>query len=65
MTAPKGKAPKPYKGGDPNFRGNGKLTCQVCGKPYRDHRIGPCPALDLEGGRMTTTKPTYKQRQEK
>jgi len=24
-------------------KGMGKLCCKFCAKPYRDHRLGPCP----------------------
>lgn len=37
-----GRRENPDTWGDPNFAGNGKLTCLVCGLPYRDHRIGAC-----------------------
>jgi hypothetical protein len=30
--------------GDPSFTGNGMLRCRLCGRPYREHRIGRCPA---------------------
>ena len=28
--------------------GNGKLKCQICGRPTRDHSIGRCPEADTD-----------------
>lgn len=28
---------------DQSFSGRGILRCAICGKPCRDHAIGPCP----------------------
>jgi hypothetical protein len=29
--------------GDREFAGLGVIRCTLCGRPCRDHRIGPCP----------------------
>ena len=38
---------KPQKNGNYTLnkypKGMGNLCCTICGLPYRDHRIGPCP----------------------
>ena len=50
-----------YNNQDNTFPGYGVLDCQICGLPYRDHKIGPCPFADgpikvdatlRRGGRM-------------
>jgi hypothetical protein len=30
----------------PTFPGRGVLVCLVCGEPYVEHAIGPCPKLE-------------------
>jgi len=31
-----------------DFPGNGTLKCDVCGHPYIEHEIKPCPVLNAE-----------------
>ncbi len=50
--------------GLPSVTGIGKLLCNECGEPLRDHRIGfPCPHLILPvGARLTVGRPARYER---
>ena len=32
-------------------RGSGKIRCEICHVPVREHRIGPCPLWDRTGSK--------------
>ncbi len=44
-----------------SIRGRGRVKCEVCGKPLRDHKLTEqCP--ELKGAKLTISRPRRQKR---